>query len=77
VTNDLLRRVGEHREHVVPGFTMRYRVAQLMWFEEHPSITEAILREKRIKTWKRAWKIALFRDTNPDWTDLYPALAGF
>lgn len=56
---------------------MRYRVARLMWFEEHPSITEAILREKRIKTWKRAWKIALFRDTNPDWTDLYPALAGF
>lgn len=76
VTNDLVRRVGEHRAHVVSGFTKRY-VTRLMWFEEHPSIAEAILREKRIKTWKRAWKIALFRDLNPDWTDLYPSIARF
>jgi putative endonuclease len=74
VTNDLVRRVGEHREHAVPGFTKTYNVTQLMWFEQHGFIQEAIVREKQIKAWKRAWKIELFRDTNPDWVDLYPAL---
>ena len=74
VTNDLIRRVGEHRDHVLPGFTRKYDVTQLMWFEQHWSIHEAIAREKQIKAWKRAWKLELFRDTNPDWIDLYPAL---
>lgn len=74
VTNDLLRRVHEHREHLVPGFTKKYGVTRLVWFETHSSVDTAIVREKRIKAWKRDWKVALFRDTNPDWNDLYPAL---
>jgi putative endonuclease len=74
VTNDLIRRVGEHREHAVPGFTKRYDVHRLVWFEEHGYIQEAIAREKRIKAWKRQWKIDLFSQINPNWDDLYPAL---
>jgi putative endonuclease len=75
VTNDLVRRIWEHKEHLVPGFTKRYDVTQLMWFEQHNWIEAAITREKQIKAWKREWKIELFRDTNPDWDDLYPAIA--
>jgi putative endonuclease len=75
VTNDLVRRVGEHREHVAPGFTKRYGVTKLMWYEHHNLIEYAIAREKQIKAWKRAWKIELFRDLNPNWDDLYPAIA--
>jgi putative endonuclease len=75
VTNDLLRRVSEHRAHTVEGFTKRYNVTRLMWFEEHSFIQEAIRREKQIKAWKRAWKIELFSESNPNWDDLYPSLA--
>jgi putative endonuclease len=71
VTNDLVRRVGEHRDHLVPGFTKTYNVTRLVWFEQHNSIHEAIAREKRIKAWKRQWKIDLFKETNPRWEDLY------
>ena len=67
VTNDLVRRVWEHKEHVLPGFTKRYDVTRLMWFEQHDWVEAAIAREKQIKAWKRAWKIELFRDTNPNW----------
>ncbi|MBN9345085.1 MAG: GIY-YIG nuclease family protein [Devosia sp.] len=74
VTNDLIRRVTEHREHVVPGFTKRYDVHRLVWFEEHGFIQEAIAREKRIKSWKRQWKVDLFSQSNPNWDDLYRAL---
>jgi putative endonuclease len=74
VTNDLVRRVGEHKAGLVPGFTKKYKVDKLMWFEVHTSIDAAIQREKRIKEWQREWKIDLFRDSNPDWTDLYPGL---
>jgi putative endonuclease len=76
VTNDLVRRVSEHRQHLVPGFTKTYDVTRLVWFEVHQLIHEAIAREKRIKTWKRAWKIELFRENNPDWVDLFPEIAG-
>ncbi|MEP7241808.1 MAG: GIY-YIG nuclease family protein, partial [Devosia sp.] len=76
VTNDLVRRVWEHKQHAVPGFTRRYEVTNLVWFEVHESISSAIQREKRIKEWRRNWKIELFRDSNPDWTDLYPSIAG-
>lgn len=76
MTNDLVRRVTEHREHVLPGFTKRYGVTRLMWFETHSWIDAAIKREKQIKAWKRAWKIDLFRDTNPNWDDLYPSIVG-
>jgi putative endonuclease len=73
VTNDLIRRVDEHRRHAVPGFTSRYDVTRLVWFELHGSIYDAIEREKRIKTWKRQWKIDLFKEINPNWDDLYPS----
>ena len=74
VTNDLVRRVAEHKAGLVPGFTKKYKVDKLMWFETHNSIEAAIVREKQIKEWKREWKIDLFRDSNPDWSDLYPGL---
>ena len=74
VTNDLMRRVGQHREHVAAGFTSEYDVTRLVWFEVHESIEAAITRAKQIKTWKRAWKIELFRELNPNWDDLFPAL---
>ena len=75
MTNDLIRRVAEHRAGDVPGFTSKYGVYLLVWFEVHDSIEAAITREKQIKRWKREWKINLFRESNPYWTDLYPALA--
>ena len=71
VTSDLVKRVWEHREGTVDGFTKRYLVKQLVYFEEHASIDEAIRREKQIKTWKRAWKIELIENGNPYWRDLY------
>ncbi|HZY67298.1 MAG TPA: GIY-YIG nuclease family protein [Devosia sp.] len=74
MTSDLLRRVGEHRSHVVAGFTKTYRVIRLMWFEVHDTVLAARQREMQIKAWKRAWKIELFRDSNPEWDDLYPSL---
>ena len=74
VTNNVVRRVAEHKARLVPGFTRQYSVSDLVWFETHTSIDAAIVREKQIKTWKREWKIDLFRETNPDWSDLYPGL---
>jgi putative endonuclease len=74
VTNDLLRRVQEHREGLVPGFTRRYCVKLLVWFESHQDISEAILREKRIKRWHRDWKLQLIETQNPQWLDLWPEL---
>ncbi len=76
VTNDLFRRVAEHREALVPGFTRRYGVKFLVWYEEHAEIQEAIAREKVLKRWKRDWKITLLEADNPYWSDLYPALVG-
>lgn len=74
VTNDLIRRVQEHREGLVPGFTKRYGVKLLVYFEAHQEITEAILREKRIKRWQRNWKLQLIEGQNPQWLDLWPEL---
>lgn len=74
VTNDLARRVHEHRNGAVPGFTKKYRVKQLVYFEPHDSIEEAILREKRMKVWKRAWKIEAIQKMNPEWTDFFEKL---
>lgn len=74
MTNDLMRRVGQHREHVAAGFTSKYDVTRLVWYEVHESVEAAITREKQIKAWKRAWKIELFRELNPNWDDLFPAL---
>ena len=71
VTTHLLRRVWEHREGVLEGFTKTYNVKRLVWFEQHASILEAIAREKSIKRWRRAWKLALIERDNPLWRDLY------
>ena len=75
VTNQLLRRVQEHREGLLPGFTKKYAVKLLVYFEVHSDINVAIAREKRMKRWLRAWKIDLIEQKNPQWSDLWPELA--
>ncbi|HWV41334.1 GIY-YIG nuclease family protein [Pseudorhodoplanes sp.] len=75
VTNDLVRRVYEHKMDVVPGFTRRYGVHRLVYYEQFSDIENAIRREKRLKKWTREWKIELIERTNPRWIDLYPEIA--
>ena len=74
VTNDLLRRVYEHKEGLAEGFSMRHGVKRLVYFETHDSIEAAILQEKRLKRWRRDWKIELVERDNPHWVDLYKTL---
>ena len=74
VTNDLIRRVFEHRSGAVDGFTRRYNIKQLVYFGQFDSIHDAIQREKNIKHWPRAWKTRLIYLQNPTWRDLYPEL---
>ena len=74
VTSDLLKRAWEHREGVAAGFTKRYGCKLLVWFEVHDRIESAILREKQMKEWRRAWKLRQIEAMNPDWNDLFPAL---
>lgn len=71
VTRDLVRRVYEHKTKVIPGFTSRYDVNRLVWYEIYDDPVTAITREKEIKKWRRDWKIRLIEEDNPDWTDLY------
>ena len=73
-TNDLVRRVHEHREKLVEGFTERYQVSRLVWFDQTDSVEEAIAHEKRLKRWRREWKLALIEKSNPDWLDLYDGI---
>jgi putative endonuclease len=75
MTDDLIRRIWEHKLKLVPGFTAKYGVDRLVWFEAHHSREAAWRREKQIKEWKRAWKIELIERDNPRWTDLYPSLS--
>jgi putative endonuclease len=75
VTGDLVRRVWEHREGTLPGFTKRYGVKTLVWYEIHGHVVHAIQREKNIKHYSRAWKLNLIEASNPDWHDLYPEIA--
>ncbi len=70
VTNDLKRRLMEHKSKIVRGFTSRYNVDKLVYFEQFTNINEAIKREKRLKKWNRQWKIELIEKDNPDWRDL-------
>jgi len=70
VTNDLQRRVGEHKQGLVPGFTSRYNITRLVYFETFEDIHAAIAREKKLKGWLRAKKIALIESVNPAWDDL-------
>ena len=74
VTNNLLSRVTQHREHMLEGFTKRYDVTRLVHYEMFGDINEAIRREKQLKNWKRAWKIQLIEADNPRWDDLYETL---
>lgn len=71
VTNDLVRRVYQHKNKLTKGFTSQYGVARLVWFEAYDDITAAIEREKELKKWRREWKINLIERDNPDWNDLY------
>jgi len=75
VTRDLVRRVYEHKTKAKPGFTKRYGVQRLVWFEVYDDPTNAITREKDIKKWQRAWKLRLIEEANPQWRDLYDEIA--
>ncbi|WP_075998029.1 GIY-YIG nuclease family protein [Salaquimonas pukyongi] len=75
VTTDLKRRAWEHRDKVLGGFTARYNCTLLVWYREYENVVDAIADEKRIKKWRRAWKIQMIEAMNPDWRDLYPNLA--
>ena len=76
VTSDLVQRIWQHRQGLVEGFTQRYGVHMLVWFEQHATMLDAIAREERIKEWKRAWKLELIETNNPRWRDLYDDLLG-
>ena len=71
VTSDLVKRIWEHKNNMVEGFTKRYDVHRLVWYELHDSMNSAIIREKRLKNWKRKWKLELIEKGNPKWLDLY------
>ena len=71
VTSDLVKLVWQHREGLADGFTKKYKVKRLVWFETHGDIIVAITREKQLKKWARAWKSALIQEVNPGWRDLY------
>ena len=75
VTGNLIFRVGTHREGQVPGFTKKYGLKRLVWYERHESMFDAIRRETSLKKYKRDWKINLIERDNPHWIDLYPSLA--
>ena len=74
ITNDLARRVYEHRIKAVPGFTAQYNITQLVWFEVYDDPISAISRERELKRWKRAWKIQLIEKDNPNWNDVYESI---
>ena len=71
VTSNLPKRVSEHKNDLVEGFTKKYQVHRLVYYEVHEDVHEAIRREKRLKRWNRQWKINLIEEKNPDWNDLY------
>ena len=75
-TDDLARRAWEHREKILPGFTGKYGVTRLVWYEVGESRESVLIKEKQIKNWNRAWKIRLIEEANPKWLDLYEALNG-
>ncbi|HEX9214115.1 MAG TPA: GIY-YIG nuclease family protein [Bradyrhizobium sp.] len=75
VTNDIVRRIHEHKSKVVAGFSKRYSVDRLVWFEIYDDPVAAIEREKELKKWRREWKVRLIEKQNPQWIDLYPQIA--
>ena len=74
VTSDLIKRVWQHKGDFVDGFTKRYSVHRLVWYEQHATMETAITREKQIKKWNRGWKIRLIEELNPQWRELYDTL---
>jgi putative endonuclease len=74
VTSNLVQRVWQHQNNLVEGFTKKYGVHTLVWYECHETMQSAISREKAIKEWRRAWKLALIEGMNPQWRDLYPVI---
>jgi putative endonuclease len=75
MTNDLVRRAWEHKNHCFEGFTEKYEVTLLVWFEQHSTAKNAIKREKRLKRYERKWKLDLIEKENPDWNDLYEEIS--
>ena len=71
VTSDIVKRIWEHKNDIVEGFTKRYNVHRLVWYELHERMESAIAKEKQLKNWKRKWKLELIENCNPDWLDLY------
>lgn len=74
VTSDLIKRIWQHKNDVVKGFTERYSVHQLVWYELHETMESAIRKEKTLKNWKRVWKLKLIERSNPNWQDLYETI---
>jgi len=74
VTSDPIRRIWQHKNDVAIGFTQKYKVHHLVYYEQHSDVTVAIQREKQLKKWRRKWKLKLIEDTNPNWEDLYPKI---
>lgn len=75
VTSDLIKRIWEHRSDLVDGFTKKYQVHDLVYLEQFGTMLEAIRREKELKKWRRAWKLELIENVNPDWRDLWPEVS--
>lgn len=75
VTSDLIKRIKEHKDKSVEGFTQKYQVDQLVYFADCNNVFSAIAREKQIKSWKRDWKLKLIEETNPEWNDLYQQIS--
>ncbi len=76
VTSNLVKRIWEHQNNVVEGFTKNYGVHTLVYYEQHVTMEAAIAREKQLKKWNRAWKLRLVEERNPDWRDLWPEIVG-
>ncbi|MEE8388246.1 MAG: GIY-YIG nuclease family protein [Acidiferrobacterales bacterium] len=74
VTSDLIKRVWEHKNNLAEGFTQKYNTHRLVYYEQHPNMDSAIVREKQIKKWNRQWKLQLIEERNPEWNDLYESL---
>ncbi|MBL1320603.1 MAG: GIY-YIG nuclease family protein [Methylophaga sp.] len=74
VTSDIIKRIWEHKNDLVEGFTQKYHIHNLVWFELHENMDSAITREKKLKRWMRDWKVTLIETNNPDWLDLYSSI---
>ena len=74
VTSDIVKRIWEHKHDIVKGFTNTYKVHRLVWYELHDNMESAIIREKRLRGWKRKWKLELIEKDNPEWADLYATI---